>query len=250
MSHLDRSIWRSKERQNVTEVDLLRLWRFSRCGVRSIESFSFESTMHSLLTICFFIVFTVGHAVCSPPPGYDELYGYPVTIGGLIVEGPFSYEGGPSVWSPKTPSGAYGLLDAAGDFKANGGNCPSIPKDSPLIHLSPVKLTNGVTNCLVGCNTSTVTKTGVDPCHVGSIGPPLSNSVMSCYDVGPGFAGGWGVCGYNCSALVPGRDLTYCTDDDLKSGNCAIYCDSTTFPHASSYGRPTKEVAGIGVSFL
>ena len=47
--------------------------------------------------------------------------------------------------------------------------------------------------------------TGVDPCNIGSIDDP-TNSPMSCYDVGPGFAGGFGVCGYNCTAMQIDRE--------------------------------------------
>jgi hypothetical protein len=172
-------------------------------------------------------------------PGYDELYGYPSTIGGLIIEGPFAYKNGPPVWTPDTITGAYGLIDAAGDAKTIGGKCPSVPTDSPFANskdVYPVQLTNGLTSCLLGCNLTQVKNTGVDPCRIGSIGAPLSNSIMSCYDVGPGMAGGYGVCGYNCTAFVQSRTdkLVYCTQDDFGKGACAIYCDSRTFPTANN----------------
>ena len=172
------------------------------------------------------------------PPGYDELYGYPSTIGGLIIEGPFPYKNGPPVWTPDTISGAYGLIDAAGDAKTIGGKCPPVPSDSPFANstdVHPVQLTNGLTNCLLGCNLTKVKTTGIDPCRVGSIGPPLSNSIMSCFDVGPGMAGGYGVCGYNCTAFVSSRtdELVYCTQEDFGKSACLIYCDSRTFPTAN-----------------
>ena len=46
----------------------------------------------------------------SPPGGYNETYGYPDGIGGLIVEGPFPYKNGPAVWSDDTPWGAFGYV--------------------------------------------------------------------------------------------------------------------------------------------
>ena len=98
------------------------------------------------------------------PPGYDELYGYPSTIGGLIIEGPFPYKNGPNVWTPNTISGAYGLIDAAGDAKTIGGKCPPVPSNSPFANstdVHPVQLTNGLTNCLLGCNLTKVKTTGI-----------------------------------------------------------------------------------------
>eukprot|EP00940_MAST-03C_sp_MAST-3C-sp2_P003489 g3489.t1 len=166
------------------------------------------------------------------PGGYDETYGYPVTIGGLIIEGPFPYKNGPSTWSDDNQWGAYGLIAAPGVVK--DGVCPPLPADSPFVNLSqhPVKLTNGVSDCLIGCNITEVTRTGKDPCHIGSISTPLSNSPMSCWDVGPGMAGGYGLCGYNCSAFQSAntKELTPCSAKDIGSGKCSIYCDSNTFP--------------------
>ena len=66
------------------------------------------------------------------PPGYNETYGYPDGIGGLIIEGPFPYKNGPSSYSdPDNLLGAYGLLMAPGS-KDKHGNCEALPKDSPF----------------------------------------------------------------------------------------------------------------------
>ena len=55
---------------------------------------------------------------------------------------------------------------------------------------------------------------------------------MSCFDVGPGMAGGFGLCGYNCSAfqahLSASGALVPC--DKANFGKCFIWCDSRTFP--------------------
>jgi hypothetical protein len=168
------------------------------------------------------------------PAGYNETYGYPDGIGGLIVEGPFPYKNGPSVWSPSTPWGAYGMIVAAGKFRE--GKCDPLPADSPFAvspAQHPVEMTNGENLCLLACNKSEVEATGVDPCHAGSLtNPLLSNSVMSCFDLGPGTAGGdGGACGYNCTALAKNETMEPCTDVGKQS--CALYCDTRTFPPAS-----------------
>ena len=96
--------------------------------------------------------------------------------------------------------------------------------------LQPVPLTNGIKDCLLGCNLSSIIATGEDPCRIGDV--HISNSPMRCYDVGPGMAGGWGVCGYNCTAFhASASELTPCTKDDIGAGKCLIYCDSRTFPN-------------------
>ena len=172
------------------------------------------------------------------PGGYNETYGYPDGIGGLIVEGPFAYPHGPPVWSDDNPSGAYGMLIAPGSFAA--GKCEAIPADSVFAKggLHPLKMTNGGDECLLACNKTDVQATGVDPCHIGSLADPLSNSRMSCYDLGPGTAGGGGgACGYNCSALVASAaqkdKVVPCKAADVKKGDCNIYCDTRTFPGKS-----------------
>eukprot|EP00039_Didymoeca_costata_P021439 m.344527 g.344527 ORF g.344527 m.344527 type:complete len:207 (-) comp24622_c0_seq1:142-762(-) len=182
-------------------------------------------------------VLTARNAVGEPtavPGGYNETYGYPDGIGGLIVEGPFPYKNGPEVWSPQTPTGAYGLIQA-GATRKKDGSCPPIPTDSVFYDDSDVKvvhLTNGLKTCLLGCNISKVNSTGKDPCNKASLkDSSLSNSQMSCFDVGPSFAGGWGICGYNCSAWQSAKhpNLVPCTSQKDIS-NCSIYCDSRTFP--------------------
>eukprot|EP00943_MAST-04B_sp_MAST-4B-sp1_P004806 g4806.t1 len=185
---------------------------------------------------------TTAAAYGNFPPGIDNvLYGFPdKNIGGLIVEGPFPYHNGPAVWNNgEDPWGAYGLIAAAGSYKNN--ECESVPTISPFAKskLKPVPLTNGSPLCLIGCNLTEVNATGVDPCKIGSIDGP-TNSPMSCFDVGPGFAGGFGVCGYNCSAFVGTnhKELQTCTKDDITK--CSIYCDSRTFPTAVVHLKAQK----------
>jgi hypothetical protein len=169
------------------------------------------------------------------PPGIDGiLYGYPDNkIGGLIVEGPFPYNNNtPAVWNDgQDPWGAYGLIVAAGKYQNK--MCEAVPDNSPFAHskLKPVPLSQGSLQCMIGCNLTEVAATGVDPCHVGSIQSP-TNSPMSCFDVGPGFASKWGVCGYNCTALQSKSTsvLKPCSKSDLGKGLCNLYCDTRTFP--------------------
>ncbi len=169
------------------------------------------------------------------PPGIDgEVYGYPDgKVGGLIVEGPFPYKNGPPVWdNGKNLLGAYGLIAAAGSFKGEDKVCTAVPVNSPFAKskLHPVPLTNGEKLCLIGCNLTEVIKTGNNPCSIGSIDSP-THSPMACYDVGPGFAGGYGVCGYNCTVFQ--ADGSPCAPSDI--GNCSIYCDTRTFPNATIF---------------
>ena len=162
-------------------------------------------------------------------PGYNETYGYPDGIGGLIIEVPFAYKNGPPVWTNSTPWGAYGVIIAPGDL--SNGKCEKVPKDSPFYKssLKPVPLTNGAKNCMIGCNVTEVSETGVDPCNIGSLSNP-TNSPMSCFDLGPGTVQGAGACGYNCTALVPNVfPLQPCHVSDLGK-SCDIFCDSRGFP--------------------
>ena len=143
-------------------------------------------------------------ATAIMPAGYNETYGFPDGIGGMIVEVPFPYDGGPEIWSDDDPWGAYGMISAAGKY--NGSSCEPIPQDSPFYgssEVQPQQLTNGITVlCMLGCDLDAVKKTGVDPCKVGSVTEEgLSNSPYSCFDNGSGFMGGWGTCGYNCTAF-------------------------------------------------
>lgn len=168
------------------------------------------------------------------PAGINETYGYPDGVNALIVEGPFAYPKGPATWSNSTPWGAYGMIIIPG--KSTHGKCDPIPADSPFAKsgLLPAEMTNGGTQCLLSCNTTEVELTGVDPCHAGSIDSP-TNSVMSCFNLGPGTAGGGGgACGYNCSAFVGARtdELVPCHAEDISKGACNIFCDSRTFPAA------------------
>ena len=171
------------------------------------------------------------------PGGYNESYGYPDGIGGLIIEGPGPGTDFP-VWSDSNRWGAYGMLIAPGTFK-QGSACSAVPASSPFAGQQPVKMTNSIKDCLIGCNTTEIQRTGKDLCRVGSVSPPLSNSPMSCFELGPGTVAGGGACGYNCSLLVGHRGSsngggntgpTPCSKADADAGKCLVYCDSRTFP--------------------
>ena len=176
----------------------------------------------------------------TAPAWYNQTYSYPDGIGALIIEGPFPYKNGPAIWSDANPFGAYGMVIAPGTFDPEaGGQCTPLPPTSPFAssRLSPVKMTDSIKDCLIGCNWTAVQATGVDPCNAGSLpsGQGLSNSVMSCFDLGPGTEGhGGGACGYNCSLLRPNATdkLMGCTKADF--GKCRVYCDSRTFPNANA----------------
>lgn len=176
----------------------------------------------------------------NAPGGYNGTYGYPDGIGGLIVEGSFPYKNGPPVWSESTPMGAYGMIIAPGTLKGSikSGTCTPIPDASPYAKagLHPVPITNTMKDCLVGCNISEITQTGVDPCHAADVHDP-TNSVASCFDLGPGTVQGAGACGYNCTLLQPKLsdkgELQTCDRDDIAAGKCNIFCDTRTFPNST-----------------
>lgn len=171
------------------------------------------------------------------PGGYNETYGYPDGIGGLIVEGPFAYENGPDVWSDDNPWGAYGMIFAGGQFDRETRECTAVPDDSPFAgskDVVPGAFNQGLDICGLTCNLDDVKNTGVDPCHAGNIGgDSLSNSPMSCFDIGNMLkAKGAGVCAYNCTAFYADDPAVPCTADNV--GGCNIYCDSRTFPATPS----------------
>ena len=189
----------------------------------------------------------------GPPPGYDEVYGYPENIGGLIVEGPFPYENGPSIRSDDNLLGAYGLIEAAASTL--DGVCMAIPDDSPFSgskDVLPARLKQSQ-SCVLACNPDDIEAGAPDPCDAGSLNDPsLSNSKMSCFKIGDMITKGYtGMCGYNCTALdsTSTDTLKGCTSDDINGGNpnCMIYCDSRTFPTATAQKKtiqaPTKLVA-------
>ena len=114
-------------------------------------------------------------------------------------------------------------------------SCPPVPVSSPFAKLVPKKLTNGVKDCLLSCNITEVERTGTDPCHVGSLTSP-SNSIMSCFNLGPGTMKDAGACGYNCSVFKGTGDKATrepCRASDAKASDCQIYCDTRTFPTAA-----------------
>lgn len=174
----------------------------------------------------------------EPPKWYNTTYSYPDGAGALIVEGPFPYKNGPSVFSDSNLLGAYGMIIIPGtvDKEDPEAGCTPVPAESPFASSSsvyPVKMTNGVNDCLLGCNWTEVEATGIDPCNAGSLpkGAGLSNSVMSCFNLGPGTEGhGGGACGYNCTSLknTTSGQLVGCTR--AHSSECNVYCDTRTFP--------------------
>ena len=174
----------------------------------------------------------------QPPQWYNQTYSYPDGAGALIVEGPFPYKNGPPIFSDSNLLGAYGMIIIPGTFDKEDpeAGCTPVPKESPFASSSsvyPVKMTNGVGDCLLGCNWTEVEATGIDPCNAGSLpkGTGLSNSVMSCFNLGPGTEGhGGGACGYNCTSLknTTSGKLVGCTR--AHSSECNIYCDSRAFP--------------------
>ena len=175
----------------------------------------------------------------------NETYGYPDGVGALIIEGPFPYNNGPSTWSDENRWGAYGLIDIPG-VPSQDGKCPPVPADSPFATSStvrPVPMTNGLHDCMLGCNISAVGATGVDPCHAGS---GFAGTIMSCFDVGPGMAGGYGVCAYNCSAFQSAHKdkRVPCGKDDIGKGLCSIFCDPRALP-TSPKPKATRQVARI-----
>jgi hypothetical protein len=189
-----------------------------------------------------FVFAGVDETLLLPPKWYNQTYSYPDGAGALIIEGPFPYKNGPAVWSDETPFGAYGMVVIPGTFDKEDPEaaCTPVPASSPFAHpestVYPVKLTNGIHDCLLGCNWTEVSRSGVDPCHAGSLpmGLGLSNSVMSCFNLGPGTEGhGGGACGYNCSLLQPHTEkgkLVPCTKAD--STKCQLFCDTRTFPRS------------------
>lgn len=174
-------------------------------------------------------------------PGVDENYGYPSTVGGLIIEGPFNYTNGPTVWPDADGFGAYGLITVAPSGCKRDIDCPVIPDDSPLKPLegsalnpfSMFSIETPLDSCMLSCNKTAIALTGDDPCAAGGITDPSVNP-MSCYDIGSMAPTDMGVCGYNCTILHMNVDTPApCTAEDEASGNwddCAVYCDTRTFP--------------------
>ena len=173
----------------------------------------------------------------------------------LIIEGPFNYTNGPTVW-PEGPTYGFITVPAAGYKK--DVDCPAVPDDSPLKPLegsavnpySMFSVETPIDDCLLSCNKTAVSLTGDDPCAAGGITDP-SISPMGCYDLGESMAPSpdMGVCGYNCTVLhmgVEGAEAAPCTQEDMDGGNwddCGLYCDSTTFPGAAAEAARGTEAA-------
>ena len=169
----------------------------------------------------------------------------------LIIEGPFNYTNGPTVW-PEGPTYGFITVPAAGYKK--DVDCPAVPDDSPLKPLegsavnpySMFSVETPIDECLLSCNKTAVALTGEDPCAAGGITDPSFNS-MGCYDIGTMAPKDMGVCGYNCSVLHGDIDTpTMCTAEDAASGNwddCYIYCDTRTFPGTAAPAAHAKAEA-------
>jgi hypothetical protein len=170
----------------------------------------------------------------------DIDYGYPVDTGGLIVEYPFFTTDPPGLWDPvENPWGSFGLIQHLPEGRKDE-DCPPIPAGSPLEEsadvLKPKSIfkTHGMNACMLTCNLTAVKENpDNDPCRVGSIKTPSFN-YMTCYDLGESWFGdaSLGACGYNCTALSGASSATPCTQDDIDTGNCFIFCDSSLFPGA------------------
>ena len=133
---------------------------------------------------------------------------YPDGAGSLIVEGPFPYKNGPSVFSDSNLLGAYGMVVIPGTFDKEDpeAGCTPVPAESPFASSSsvyPVKMTNGLNDCLLGCNWTEVEATGMTLATLGHCRRAQGyNSVMSCFKLGPGTEGhGGGACGYVRTSL-------------------------------------------------
>jgi hypothetical protein len=169
---------------------------------------------------------------------YNPPYGFPNHgPGGLIVEGPVYYNNGPKVWGPGSENETYAFTMLAQSGKTDE-ECPSPPLPSnnswsPGANSRVISLRSHgepISDCVIACNWTEVSESGIDPCNVGSIVSPVFAS-YSCYYGGPGWLKGkdLGVCGFNCSArhVVGGA---FCTDADIKAGLCDVYCDPRNFP--------------------
>ena len=189
-----------------------------------------------------------GGCAGAPLPGgapYNPAYGFPNNgPGALIVEGPVATPGGPPVWSNATEGGAYAFTMLAQSGKKDA-ECAAPPAGGawlPPAGLRPVSLWDHgekIADCALACNVSEVARTGRDPCNAASIfnnsaAPSLAGvfANYSCYWGGAGWLhpADLGLCGFNCSALQ--EDGAHCSEADMKSGKCLVYCDSRALPAA------------------
>jgi len=169
---------------------------------------------------------------------YNPPYGFPNRgPGGLIIEGPVGYQNGPKVWTPGSEDGAYAFTMLAQPGKSDAECKAPLPSNgsswTPGAHAKPFSLRSHgepISDCVIGCNWTDVSLSGIDPCNAGSIETPVT-AIYSCYYGGKSWLkdDDLGVCGFNCSVrhIVGG---SFCSDADIKAGLCDIYCDPRDFP--------------------
>ena len=182
----------------------------------------------------------------------DVDYGFPLTTGALIVEYPYWTSDPPGTWdNGNNPFGSFAFLGHLPGPDPEDRSCPPIPEGSPLqAHndvLKPLSVPrkSGVDACMLTCNLTETKSSGVDVCNAGSI-QLNSNSVMSCYDLGEMYTGDatLGACGYNCTAML--TDGTGCTEEDVGSGGCHIYCNTNDgWPAAKDVKEEPAEVEDV-----
>jgi hypothetical protein len=166
----------------------------------------------------------------AAPPNPD--YGFPDRkSGNALVEGPGAYPDGPSVWSDTNVQGAYGWISNSPPATEDS-KCPPIPVDSPLDRtlLTPIALVaHGppISACMLACNITRISETGIDPCNAGAVVSPVAAN-YSCFYGGAGWLDNpdLGVCGYNCSIFVIGSGgLQPCHQSDIDTHRCELECD-------------------------
>ena len=170
--------------------------------------------------------------------------------------------GGPLVWSNASQGGAYAFTMLAQSDKKDA-ECAAPPAGGawlPPAGLRPVSLVDHgekIADCALACNVSDVARTGRDPCNAASIfnssaAPTLANvfANYSCFWGGESWLhpADLGLCGFNCSALQ--ADGALCSEADIESGKCLVYCDSRALPgsgRAAAAGRPARRRRTITV---
>ena len=211
---------------------------------------------------------------CPCSYGWNNNNSNPSCCRGQITEGCAQYKNGPTCWAKDThPDGAYGWINLGQHSNTTAG-CPRIPKNAigsllPVnTPLFPVSLNEALTEsgtssmCVLACNVSEVSRTGVDPCNAGTIPakrplpswmlPPVQKSgaaevlpgplVMACFYGGAGWMKDptMGMCGYNITLRSP--DGRYCTDYDEPNGCPRLTIDPRRVPCCGGERRCTDEL--------
>lgn len=202
---------------------------------------------------------------CPVAYSFNNNNSNPPCCSGIMYEGCAQYEKGPQCWASETaPKGAYGWIVLTPPAKSGKTeDCLPIPTDGigkalgPDTPLYPVNLeavqpkASGPKNtCVLACNMSEVTRTGVDPCNKGTIPagkplppwllPPFQTQgsaqvfkeplVMSCYFGGKGFMNDptMGMCGYG--VFLRNTEGEYCKTYTEPKGCPIVWNDSRDLP--------------------